>query len=1227
MSQKEHNMAKRLGLDLGTNSIGWALVEIKDGIYTPIDKGVDIFQEGVAREKGNEKPAVQDRTAARALRRLYFRRRLRKVELLKCLVRYNLCPSLTENQLADWKQKKVYPMVEEFILWQRTDDNTNKNPYYDRYRALTETLNLTTMAGRYTLGRALYHICQRRGFLSNRKEAGGDDNGKVKQGISDLTKDMETAGCQYLGEYFYRLYGRKEKIRLHYTARNEHYLAEFNAICNRQNLPDEWRKALRRAIFYQRPLRSQKGLVGHCTFERKKARCPLSHPRFEEYRMLCFLNNIRVQGSDDIEPRPLTNEERKKVNPLFFRKNKEHFNFEEIARKIAGKGNYVCKGDASQGDYRFNYAGTATVTGCPVTAHLRDLFGGETWLDEVCSVYTLSDDKTEEQVLNDVWHALFSFDNEVCLQHWAKEKLQLPPDEAKAFAQIRMSQGYAELSLNVINKMLPYLREGYRYDEAVFLANLKAVVPAAMWTDEEQRGHIVADVAEIVTDFARNPLNKGLTKEQCIADYLQDTFYVDRRRIEHLYHPSMIKPYPQAKPNEQGELQLGSPRTSSVRNPVAMRALFRLRALLNRLLREGKIDSETIVNIEFSRGLNDANRRKAIEQYQRNRERERQKYADEIRELYEKCTGRTIEPSEEDLLKYQLWEEQNHLCIYTGQQISITDFIGSAPRFDIEHTVPRSRGGDDSQMNKTLCENRFNRESKRTCLPAELANHREVMIRVEELGWAKRIKDLQGQIERQKRVAKSAATKEIKDNAIQKRHCLQMSLDYWRGKYERFTMTEVPEGFSNRQGVDIGIIGKYARLYLKTVFNKIYSVKGATTAEFRRMWGLQDAYAKKERVNHIHHCIDAMVIACIGKAEYDRWAQYKVQEENYQLGVAQRPVFEKPWQTFTEDVKAFAGEVLVAHHTPDNMPKQTRKKLRVRGEVQYNKDGKPIYMQGDSARGVLHQQTFYGAIRCDEEIKYVVRKSLGKLKQEDVDKIVDDVVRSKVKEAVDKVGFKQAMDENYIIWMSEEKRVPIRKVRIYTPGVTKPIHLKKQRNLSVKTYKQDYHVANDSNYCMAIYEGRDQRDKLKRSFKLVSNFEAAQYFKQSTDKNGVAELVSQSDAMDYPLNWILKVGTMVLFYENSANELYESSKEELVKRLYKVTGLSSLTVNGYHYGSIVLRHHQEARKATVLKAKNGGWKEGEEYRPIIALYHTQLKAFVEGYDFELTVTGEIVFKH
>lgn len=1226
-------MTKTLGLDLGTNSIGWAITEHGDDGYKLLDKGVTIFQEGVAREKNNEKPAVQDRTNARALRRHYFRRRLRKIELLKVLIRHGLCPSLTEEQLGEWRTKKTYPLTEEFLLWQRTDDNKDKNPYHDRHRALTERLDLEQRPDRYTLGRALYHLAQRRGFISNRKEIGKEtEDGQVKKSIKDLTATMEAAGCRYLGEYFYRLYRQKEKIRKQYTSRNEHYLAEFEAVCAKQQLSEDLRKALYRAIFYQRPLKSQKGSVGKCTFEKTKSRCPSSHPRFEEFRMRSLLNNIRITTPVGAEPRPLAQTEVNTIRPLFLRKSKPHFDFEEIAKKIAGKGQYACKGDRNEAAYRFNYARTATVTGCPVTAALVSVFGDD-WLAYVCSVYTRADGKNEEQILNDVWHALFSFDDEQRLKAWAVENLQLTEEQAENFAAIRLPQDYGALSLNAISKILPYLRQGYRYDEAVFLANLGSVVAPEIWCDSVRRDRIVGAVATTIGTYRPNPYDKNDSKERRIYASLRDCGIPDTAiRSGKLYHPSMIDIYQDAKPDDEGIYQLGSPRTQAIRNPMAMRALFRLRNLINKLLRDGKIDRTTKINIEFARGLNDANQRRAIEQYQREREAEHRKYAEEIRKQYAAATGLNIEPSDEDVLKYRLWEEQNHLSLYTGKQIGISDFIGDSILFDIEHTVPRSRGGDNSQMNKTLCEIRFNRDIKKNKLPAELANHSQILACIETLGWPEKIETLQKQIEAQTRKSKGAATKAEKDAAIQRRHYLRMHLDYWRGKCERLTMTEVPEGFSNRQGVDIGIIGKYARRYLETVFERTYVVKGATTAEFRRMWGLQDEYAEKERVNHAHHCIDAITIACIGHNEYERWAQYTGDEERYERGEAAKPHPEKPWPTFTEDVKAVAEELLVAHHTPDKMPKQSRKRLRIRGKIQTDEQGKAIIMQGDTARGSLHQQTFYGAIKHDDQIKYVVRKSLDQLQPADVEKIVDEAVKQRVKEAIETYGFKEAMnpDGEPKIWMNREKGVPIRKVRIFA-GKTlspKPLGDKKHRDLSVKTYKQPVYVTYGGNYCMAVYEGSDNKGQSKRSFEIVSNLEAAQYFKASADRTARPDLMPLSDANGFPLKWILKTGTMVLFYENSPAELHDCTQKELTRRLYKVTGISEQTVQGkYHYGTLTLKHHQEARPAGDLKAKSGEYHINEDYRAVIGLNHTQLRAYVEGYDFELTVTGEIKFKH
>lgn len=1215
-------MTKILGLDLGTNSIGWALTEQTNDTFTLLDKGVDIFQEGVNRTKSGEEPMVKNRTDARALRRHYFRRRLRKIELLKVLVENDMCPYLSPEELKGWRYEKHYPTSEEFLAWQRTDDNANKNPYHDRHIALTEELDLTIRANRHLLGRALYHLAQRRGFLSNRKDQSSDDDGKVKGGISELTKDMEKAGCEYLGDYFYHLYHSGDNIRARYTGRKEHYLVEFDAICQKQRLSEELKKALYRAIFFQRPLKSQKGLVGGCTFEKGKTRCPISHPRFEEFRMWSFINNIKVKTPYGEELRELLPEEVQLIEPLFYRKTKEHFDFEDIAKKISGgkKGSYAHISDKMDAAYKFNIKMSHTVSGSPVTASLRSIFG-EDWLSTICSLYIKGDNKTPEQIVNDVWHVLFSFDDEDKLSEWAKTNLQLTEEQAKDFVKIPIKQGYASLSLCAINRILPWLREGYRYDEAVFLANLDKVVPSEVWSNPIKRSQIVKRVAEAVANFAST--KAGETKEDAIYSTLLDCgLYGDELRMDRLYHPSKVESYKDVLPNADGLVLLGSPRTSSVRNPMAMRALFRLRALVNQLLKEGKIDTKTKINIEFARGLNDANMRAAIERYQRENEKLHQSYAEEVRKQYKAETGADIEPSEDDILKYQLWVEQKTICLYTGESIALSEFIGAAPKYDIEHTVPRSRGGDNSQANKTLCQSDFNRRIKCEKLPSELSSHAEVMARIESLGWDKEIEKLEKQIEGCTRSAKSATTKEAKDKAIQNRHYYRMRLNYLHDKLQRFKMTEVPDGFSKRQGVDIGIIGKYAKMYLETVFDRVFTVKGATTADFRKMWGLQEEYTKKERTNHVHHCIDAITIACIDAGTYAKWAQFQRDTERYYWHRDLRPVVEKPWPTFTEDVKAVADELLISHHTANNLPKHSKKAMRVRGRIQRNEAGKIKYMQGDTARGVLHQQTFYGAIKRNEEIKYVVRKELSALKDEkEVDRIVDDAVRECVKVAIAAEGFKEAMSKP--ILFNASKGVYIKKVRIYASSVTSPIHLKPHRDLSRHEHKQHYHVANDSNYCMAIYEG-EVKGKTKRTFELVNNLDATLFY---NDKSPNESLVPQiKDGL--PLKYILRTGTMVLFYETSPEEFYECTKADLVKRLYKVTGMSKQVISDiYHYGLTTLKHHQEARPAGGLKEKKGLWKIGEEYRPVITINHNQFNAIVEGYDFELTVTGEIKFKH
>lgn len=1191
-------MERILGIDTGTNSLGWAIVEKNDSEYKLLEKGTNIFAEGVKIEKGIESSKAAERTDHRSVRKHYWRRKVRKIRLLAVLIDNDLCPPLSQNDLRLWRLKKKYPMNDDFMAWQRTDDKECVNPYRFRYICLTQKLDLSDQTQRYILGRALYHLNQRRGFLSNRKEADKESEGAVKEGISGLTAAMEEAGCTYLGEYFYQLYNRGEKIRSHYTSRKDHYLKEFHAICEKQQLPAPLVEKLERAIFTQRPLKSQKGTVGVCTFEKGKARCPVSHPLYEDFRMLSFLNSIKMQTPQDFQLRYLTKEEKSLVIPLFKRKSKKTFLFEDIAKKLAGKNNYCYDGDEAAKPYRFNYQMDVSVAGSVVNAQLEDIFGPD-WLDAVCEVYTLADGKSRTDILNDIWHALFFFDDEEKLKGFAKSRLQLDDTQAEKFSKITLPSDYAALSLKAIKKILPYLKDyGLIYSQAVFLANLVEVLPSHVWGIRETREAAIENVINVMLSYDKRTDSRTL--EGCIKDYLRERYHVEEQKLKKLYHPSMIDLYPHVQPDEDGVYQLGSPRISSVRNPMAMHSMFRLRKVVNLLLKEGKIDENTVVHIEFSRYLNDANRRKAIQDYQHENERDREACRKKIEEFGRK------EVSDTDVLKYQLWEEQNHKCLYTGEEIKLADFLGANPKYDIEHTVPQSAGGDSTKANLTLCNSKFNREVKKAQLPSDLANHEEILQRI--AAWKETYEELDRRIRRLK--GSRASSKEEKDSIIRRRHLLSLQRDYWRGKYQRFTMTQVPEGFSRRQGTDISVISRYARLYLKSVFKHVYIVKGIATSDFRKIWGIQEEYSKKERVNHVHHCIDAITIACIGKSEYDRLAQYYHQDEAHRWGQSiDKAQFPKPWPTFVSDIKNIQNELLIAHYSKDNMKKHTRKR------------GDKGYMQGDTARASLHNDTYYGAINVDGEVKYVVRKSLDSLGEKDVKNIVDDAVRQKVEDAILKYGnLKKALE--HTIWMNEELQIPIRKVRIFTGSVTRPIHIRQQRDLSRHEYKRQFHVQNDRNYMMAIYIGRDKKGKEKREFEIVNNIDAAKFFKRS---NGTTDgLIPQKSGKNgYPLAYCLKIGTMVLLYGNSPEEVWELDRQNLVKRLYKVTGLSSMIVSGIPYGTIALVFQQDARQSTEIKLKNGAFNANEELRPGIKMLHTQFKALVQGVDFELNDLGEI----
>lgn len=263
-------MATRLGLDIGTNSIGWCLLD-DDRIR---DIGVRIFSDG--RDPKSGASLAVDRRDARAMRRRRDRYVRRRSALLEALIDTGLMP-------ADVQDAKAL---------------AGCDPYALRAAALDGAISP------HLLGRALFHLNQRRGFKSNRKaerKAGDDkEGGKIAGGAKalDLAMGDQTYGQFLNGQPVKRIRMRAEGDGYDFYPERRHLEAEFDAIWAAQAahhpalLTDAVRDRLRRIIFFQRPLKAPK--VGGCTFFNEEPRLSKAHPLFQERRLYEEVTSLRL---------------------------------------------------------------------------------------------------------------------------------------------------------------------------------------------------------------------------------------------------------------------------------------------------------------------------------------------------------------------------------------------------------------------------------------------------------------------------------------------------------------------------------------------------------------------------------------------------------------------------------------------------------------------------------------------------------------------------------------------------------------------------------------------------------------------------------------------------------------------------------------------------------------------------------------------------------------------
>lgn len=441
-----------LGLDLGASSIGWAVVETRGGQpLRLLRSGVRIFEAGVEGdlEAGRTEPRNVPRRLARQQRRQTDRTRRRLRKVFRTLQKASLLPAGDPHEVIPPLDREIYARHAANLPARHERHRLAQVlPLWLRARALDHPLEP------YELGRALFHLAHRRGFLSLRKARPkkDEDEGQLKREISELAAAMASAGARTLGEYLATLDPEEARIRTRKTSRAM-YLHEFERIWQAQQpyqpalLSEDLRDAVRHAIFFQRPLKSVARLVGACELEPGRKRAPWALLEAQRFRLLQMLNNTRIIDLRTGEERPLSPQERSILLTHLERADSLTF---ANAKKLLGR---------TGRDLRFNLeeGGEKRFLGNRTAAALATIFGRRWW--------DLSPAE-QHQVVTDV----LTIDGEAALARRGREHWRLSPEAADALAVLSLEQGYCSFSRAALGKLLPLLEQGMPLATACGLA-------------------------------------------------------------------------------------------------------------------------------------------------------------------------------------------------------------------------------------------------------------------------------------------------------------------------------------------------------------------------------------------------------------------------------------------------------------------------------------------------------------------------------------------------------------------------------------------------------------------------------------------------------------------------------------------------------------------------------------------------------------------------------------
>lgn len=579
--------------------------------------------------------------------------------------------------------------------------------------------------------------------------------------------------------------------------------------------------------------------------------------------------------------------------------------------------------------------------------------------------------------------------------------------------------------------------------------------------DEDFKAHVVdvlihVDKPEVVKDLALNKWKRDEEQAVYLSRLTLEKGYAgfSEKAIKKLL-PYLKEGFEESTAIDRADYTLFEQKTGTknqlpmppdIKNPVVYHALVELRKVVNGVIR--KYGMPDIIRVELARDLKAGyeHRQKMTEKM-----RKLEKKNDKARKALQQAPFNVQYPGYNDIIWYNLWEECDKRCPYTGKSIPAEAF--NSGEYQIEHIIPFSRSLDNSYANKTLCEADYNRKKgNRTpwqCVEAGLIDEDEMLQQIRNLPWRKR---------------------------------------------NKFTQKKVDEDqFLSRQLNDTRYISREASSYLKHLScESVEVVKGQTTSLLRHLWGLNSILSleddeMKNREDHRHHAIDAIVVALTSRGTLKR-----LSDENKQIGMPGwkgedessrerydemkhrlngRIKLKEPWGDFRKHVEYSVNMIIVSH--------------RVNRKIS----------------GALHEETYYGPTNEEapknkemmvvrKPVHQLTKKDLGQIRDERIRQIVNEEVEKRMKDGKTQTDAVKSLEAEPPYIISSKAEVPIRKVRLLRKQDPSIMH--HFENDDGKVYR---HALYGNNHHIAIYETTDKKGNKKQVGDVITAMEAARRVK------------------------------------------------------------------------------------------------------------------------------------